>query len=364
METLCWTHGFRFFRDHNRFPNPNSGNTNYFFPNSYSNSNPKPHFKFNIKMSTCRYNRHHPPRSGICASSTVNSHATNLAVAEINHKSGELIPPFPASEIPGSSPPSVDCQCHTGRLWGPLEIAEAVCGEIIQWGPFGTISTNTKKLMPGQWFFPLSGPNFDGHNFIDGSLAADKGCVGVIGNRVCNNWPGGFVKVEGDTMIALEEMARYARNRFSGSIIGLTGSVGKTTTRTMIALALESLGQIYQTQGNLNYKVGVALTVTGIPSNAAAAVVELGMSGREGEILKMARVCRPSVRVVLNVGHCHMEHFSSLHDVARAKGELLMEAEPGDIFVLNADDPLVMSIPVPLGVKKVRLSSYINKFLL
>lgn len=342
MDTLCWTYGFRVFIDHYRFPNP--GNTYYLFPNS----NSKPHFNFNIKRSTYRYNPHHTPRSGIYASSTVDSHATHLAVAEpeINPKSTELFPPFPDSGIPVSFH-------STHHLWGALEIAEAVCGEIMQWGPSGTISTDTRKLIPGQWFFALTGPNFDAHNFIDRSLADDKGCIGVIGNRVCNNWPGGFVKVEGDTMIALDNMARYARNRFRGSMIGLTGSVGKTTTRTMIALALESLGHIYQTQENFNYMVGVALTVTGVPLDAPAAVVELGMSGREGEILKMARMCRPSVRVVLNVGHCHMKHFSSLHDVARAKGELLTEAEPGDICVLNADDPLVMSIPVPVGVKKV-----------
>ncbi|XP_020256843.1 uncharacterized protein LOC109833538 [Asparagus officinalis] len=170
---------------------------------------------------------------------------------------------------------------------------------------------------------------------------------------MCDDWPAGFIKVEGDTMVALEKLARYARDRFRGLVIGLTGSVGKTTTRTMIAHALESLGNVYQTPGNLNYIVGVALTVSAISLDVAAAVVELGMSGQRGEILKMARMCRPRVRVVLNVGHCHMEHFRTLDDVARAKGELLTEAEPGDICVLNADDPFVMNMPVADGVKKV-----------
>lgn len=120
----------------------------------------------------------------------------------------------------------------------------------------------------------------------------------------------------------------------------------------MITLALGSLGRIYQTCGNLNAMVGVALTLIGIPYDAKAAVVELGMS-RMGEILMEARICRPSVRVILNVGPCHLEYLHSLANVAKAKGELLVEAKPGDICVLNGDDPLVMSIPVPPGVRKV-----------
>lgn len=85
-----------------------------------------------------------------------------------------------------------------------------------------------------------------------------------------------------------------ARNRFHGHVLGLTGSVGKTTTRTMIALALESLGRVYQTHGNQNNEIGVALTLIGIPSGAKTSVLELGMSGK-GEILKLARMCLPTI---------------------------------------------------------------------
>nr|CAD1844314.1 unnamed protein product [Ananas comosus var. bracteatus] len=277
----------------------------------------------------------------------VHSAATDLEIIDSPVVEETINPyPYPLSQ------PLRRRWCEDDRLWTASEIAEAINGEIIRRAPSGTISIDSRTLVPGQWFFAIHGENFDGHDFVDESLA-DKGCVGIIGNRVCGNWDRGFIRVEGDTLIALEKLAKYARNRFDGILVGLTGSVGKTTTRSMISLSLESLGRTHQTRGNFNYMVGVSLTLIGIPLDAKFAVVELGFGGLEGEILKMAQMCQPSVRVLLNVRHSHMEHFTSLEDVARAKGELLKEAQPGDICVLNADDPLIMNVPVPAGVQKV-----------
>ncbi|KAL7162964.1 hypothetical protein ACSBR2_039130 [Camellia fascicularis] len=239
--------------------------------------------------------------------------------------------------------------------WTVSEIAEAVNGTILKWGPPGSISTDTRTLQPGQWFFAITGLNFDAHHFITPNLYS-LGCVGVIANRVSHNWDKGFVQIESssnnNTLISLDKMTIYARNRFHGSLIGLTGSVGKTTTRTMIALALEGLGSVHQSPGNWNNRIGVSLSLIGIPRNVNFAVLELGMSGK-GEILELARMCRPSIRVILNVGASHLGNFGSLEEVSVAKGEILREAEPGDVCVLFADDPLVMSLPVPIGVKRV-----------
>nr|POF06427.1 udp-n-acetylmuramoyl-tripeptide--d-alanyl-d-alanine ligase [Quercus suber] len=237
-------------------------------------------------------------------------------------------------------------------FWTATEIAEAVNGRVVKWGPPGTISTDTRTLEPNQWFFAIAGQNFDAHDFINPELS-EKGCVGVIGNRVCENWDKGFVEVNGDTVSSLMKMAYYARNRFNGAVVGVTCSVGKTTTKSMIALALESLGNpVYQSPGIWNTRIGVALSLIGIPRNAGVVVLEMGMSTR-GEILELARMARPSIRVILNVGASHLENFSSLEEVAMAKGEILVNAKPGDVCVLNADDPLVMSLPIPYGVKKV-----------
>lgn len=244
-------------------------------------------------------------------------------------------------------------------LWTITEIAESVNGKILKWGPPGIVCTDTRRLElnKNQWFFAITGNRFDAHDFISPELA-DKGCVGVIGNRVCKNWDKGFVQVEGNvnvnTVNSLINMACYARNnRFSGVLVGVTGSVGKTTTKSMIALALEGLGvNVFQSYGNWNNRIGVALSLIGIHRDADIAVLEMGMSGK-GEILELARIARPGIRVVLNVGASHLESFGSLEDVAIAKGEIFQEAEPGDVCVLNADDPLVANLSVPPGVRKV-----------
>ncbi|KAH0756994.1 hypothetical protein KY290_020487 [Solanum tuberosum] len=212
-------------------------------------------------------------------------------------------------------------------LWTISEIVKAVNGRIIKWGPPGTICTDTRTLEPGQWFLPLVGQNFDAHNFITPKLAT-KGCVGVIGNWVCEGWNNGFVQVE--------------------------GSVGKTTTKTMIALALESVGTVYYSPGNWNNEIGVALSLIGMSRDVGFGVLEMGMS-KKGEILELSRMCRPDVRVILNVNAAHLENFANLEEVSVAKGEILREAMPGDVCVLNGDDPLVLSLPVPVGVKKIPL---------
>lgn len=225
----------------------------------------------------------------------------------------------------------------------------------MKWGPPGTISTDTRSLERNQWFFAIAGQNWDAHDFVTPELS-DKGCIGVIGNRVCENWDKGFVEIEGDSVVSLTKMASYARHRrFTGQVVGVTGSVGKTSTKSMIALALQSLeNPVYQSHGNWNNRIGVALSLIGIPKNAGIIVVlEMGMSGK-GEILELARMAEPTIRVVLNVGASHFHHFSSLEEIAMAKGEILEEAKPGDVCVLNADDPLVMSLlPLPFGVQKV-----------
>lgn len=227
----------------------------------------------------------------------------------------------------------------------------------MKWGPPGTISTDTRSLQPHQWFFAISGESFDAHDFITPELSLN-GCVGVVGKRVCENWDKGFVEINGDSVVSLMKMASFARDRFSGVVIGVTGSVGKTTTKAMIALALGGVNAnvVYQSNGNWNNRIGVSLSLIGMPRDAAGgiAVLEMGMA-RKGEILELARMARPSIRVVLSVGPSHLANFASLEDVAMAKGEILVEARPGDVCVLNADDPLVMSLPIPSGVKRVSL---------
>lgn len=237
-----------------------------------------------------------------------------------------------------------------GIVWTANEIAEAVGGHVIKLGPSGSISTDTRTLQSGQWFLALTGPRFDGHDFLHSALA--KGCAGVVGNKVYDGWPLGFVQVDGSTLISLQRLGASARKKFRGPVVGITGSAGKTTTRAMVSLALEPLGHIHQTSGNQNNHIGVPLSLLAMPLFSKACVLEMGMN-HLGEIQELSRISEPSVRVVLNVGPAHMENFRSLEEVARAKGEIVLEARPGDICVMNADDPLVMNLPIPDGVQRV-----------
>lgn len=233
------------------------------------------------------------------------------------------------------------------------EIAAATGGRLVQSGPPGPVGTDTRRLQPGVWFLALVGENFDGHAFL--AHAAAAGCAGVIANRVPEGWSRGFVEVQ-DTLRALQDLAAHVRSGFDGPVIGLTGSAGKTTTRALTALALEGLGEVYQTEGNLNNLVGVPLTLLRAPLGAAAWVLELGMN-RFGEIARLAEISRPTIRLITNVGPAHLEGVGSLEGVARAKGELFASAEPDDICCVNADDPLASGIPTPPGVRVIRFGT-------
>src|SRR5262249_41872378 len=156
-------------------------------------------------------------------------------------------------------------------------------------------------------------------NFL--KLAAENGAAGFVVERIEPDMPaGGVVKVE-DTTDALQALGRASRLSFKGPVVGLTGSSGKTTTRSLMALALSPLGRVHQTTGNLNNHIGVPLTLLARPADAAAMVIEMGTSG-PGEIEILAQCAVPDVRLIVNVGPAHLEELGGLDGVAREKGML------------------------------------------
>jgi len=233
------------------------------------------------------------------------------------------------------------------------EIAKATGGRLVIDGPSGAICTDTRKLQPGQWFLALVGERFDSHNFLETANKAQ--CAGIIAHHAPEGWSRGFVEVP-DTLIALQDLARHGRRCFPGPVVAITGSVGKTTTRTMIALALESLGPVHQTDGNFNNHIGLPLTILAAPVDAAVWVLEMGMN-HAGEIQLLQDIAKPTIRVITNVGAAHLEGLGSIEGVAAAKGELFDGARPGDILCINADDPLVDALHVPPGAHVLRYGS-------
>jgi UDP-N-acetylmuramoyl-tripeptide--D-alanyl-D-alanine ligase len=233
------------------------------------------------------------------------------------------------------------------------EIARATGGRLVNRGPAGPVGTDTRRIQPGDWFLALAGERFDAHDFLGVADAAR--CAGVIAQRVPEGWTRGFVQVP-DTLVALQDLGRAVRKDCNLPVIGITGSAGKTTTRAMIGCALAPLGRIHQTAGNLNNHIGLPLTLLSAPLDASAWVLEMGMN-HAGEIALLQDICRPTIRLITNVGAAHLEGLGSIEGVARAKGELFDGAQPGDICIVNADDAHVASLPIPPGVEVIRYGS-------
>jgi UDP-N-acetylmuramoyl-tripeptide--D-alanyl-D-alanine ligase len=201
---------------------------------------------------------------------------------------------------------------------------------------------DSRAAGPGSLFFALRGPNFDGHSFVDAAVA--RGAVAAVVERL-GPLPDGRGSVDTqlvvpDVQTALEQLGAWARQRFAGPVIGITGSAGKTTTKEVIARLLAVQMPVGKTEGNLNNQIGEPLSILRLPNEAQAAVIEIGMN-HAGEIRRLAAIAQPTVGVVTNVGFAHAEFFRSADEVALAKRELI-EALPSDgAAVLNADDARV-----------------------
>jgi len=197
-------------------------------------------------------------------------------------------------------------------------------------------SVDTRTQNSGDVFFALRGPNFDGHNFVTAAL--EKGAAAAVVEKTTG--AAGELVVS-DTLAALQRLSAWARGKWGGRVIGVTGSAGKTTTKDAIAHLLAAKFAVGKTIGNLNNHVGVPLSILRLPDEARVAVLEMGMN-HAGEIRVLAAIARPDIGVVTNVGYAHMESFDSIEGIARAKAELI-EGLPGDgVAVLNADDPRVL----------------------
>jgi UDP-N-acetylmuramoyl-tripeptide--D-alanyl-D-alanine ligase len=203
------------------------------------------------------------------------------------------------------------------------------------------VSIDTRTLSPGDLFFAVRGERLDGHAFVDGAF--ERGAAAAVVERGTGPFAaeGPILLVE-DTVTALQDLSAWYRHRFEPSLVAVTGSNGKTTTKDMIAGALSTRMSTHKTQGNLNNHIGVPLTLFGLARDHAAAVVEMGMN-HEGEIARLAELADPGIGVITNVSPAHLETMRDLDAVARAKGELL-DALPADgAAVLNADDARVMA---------------------
>ncbi len=215
-----------------------------------------------------------------------------------------------------------------------LDAASAIGGRLIGGdGPFGEVSTDSRKLEPGSLFVALRGPTFDGADFAEAAAAA--GAVGVIAERALSLTIPQIVV--GDALAALQALARSWRESFDLPIVAVAGSNGKTTCKEMTAAILSQMGPCMATRGNLNNHIGVPLTLLRLSKEHRSAVVELG-ANRIGDVAALMPIVRPRIGVITNAGAEHLEGFGDLDGVATGEGETVACLVEDATAVINADD--------------------------
>src|SRR5882724_3047188 len=205
------------------------------------------------------------------------------------------------------------------------------------------VSIDSRSVRAGELFIAIHGPRHDGHDHVAGALERGALAAMVAAAKV-DQFPDAIrarCLVVDDTFVALKQFARAMREAWGGKIAGVTGSVGKTTTKEILAALLGARFRVLKSEGNFNNEYGLPLTLFRLDETHEAAVLEMGMS-RRGELARLAEIARPDVGIVTRVSPAHLEFFSSVDEIALAKRELIEGLHGRDsTAVLNADDPRV-----------------------
>ena len=201
---------------------------------------------------------------------------------------------------------------------------------------FTDITTDTRNLKPGHIFLALRGEKFDGHDFA--GVAVEKGAIATITDRRAGTQLNGIPQLQvDDTLQAYQQIARWWRDQFNIPVIAVTGSVGKTTTKELIAAVLSTQGKVLKTQANYNNEIGVPKTLLELGPEHDYAVIEMAMRGA-GQIALLTQIARPTISVITNVGTAHIGLLGSEDAIAQAKCELLAEMPATGMAILNHDN--------------------------
>lgn len=236
------------------------------------------------------------------------------------------------------------------------EILEAVdgklCGDVTDLSlTVERVDTDSRAIHAGSLFLPLEGERFDGHAFINDALEAGAaGCL-FARERTCY-LPGKFYIKVGSTQRALRDLARWYKSRFDIPFIGVTGSVGKTTTKDMIAAVLGERYKVLKTEGNFNNMVGLPLSILRLNHTYEICVLEMGMDD-VGQIDYLSGIVEPDVAVITNIGDAHIENLGSRENTLKAKCEIFNHLKQSGLAVLNGDDELLTTLRGQLAVRTV-----------
>ena len=232
-----------------------------------------------------------------------------------------------------------------------LQEVAAACGGTLHGDPqlqITSIVTDSRKAGSGSLFAAIKGERVDGHRFIP--MTVEQGAVCVL----CEDAPQidvPYIQVE-STLVALKGIAEYYRSLFSIPFIGVTGSVGKTSTKELISSVLSQKYHVHKTSGNFNNELGVPLTLFGLEEDHEAAVIEMGISGF-GEMTRLSKMVRPDISVITNIGCCHLENLGDRDGVLKAKTEMFTYLQPDGRIILCHDDDKLRTITDYQGIKPI-----------
>lgn len=220
------------------------------------------------------------------------------------------------------------------------------------------IATDSRKVKELDVFFSLVGERFDAHDF----LPEIKNAVGfVISKKLTRYDPNKFYVLVKDTQKALGDLAKWYRNLFEIPFIAVTGSVGKTTAKDMVASVLSAKYAVHKTQGNFNNTIGLPLTLLQLEEKHEICVLEMGMD-TAGEIDYMAKIVQPDVAIITNIGDAHIERLGSREGIRSAKMELVPHIQKDGLLLLNGDDPMLSEVvkSIPITVKTIGERNELN----
>jgi UDP-N-acetylmuramoyl-tripeptide--D-alanyl-D-alanine ligase len=223
-------------------------------------------------------------------------------------------------------------------LWSLNELIAATGGTVIGTAPqgFSGVSIDTRSIAPGDIFVAIKGDRVDGHDYVTAALQKGAGIAIVSRIDDAMKAAGPLLKISGTPLDALEALGRAARARSHAGVVAVTGSVGKTSTKEMLRVALGACGETHASAASFNNHWGVPLTLARLPVSSRFGVFEIGMN-HAGEITPLVKMVRPHVAIITTVAESHLGHFASLNEIADAKAEIFSGIESDGTAVLNRD---------------------------
>jgi UDP-N-acetylmuramoyl-tripeptide--D-alanyl-D-alanine ligase len=238
------------------------------------------------------------------------------------------------------------------RTMPPIPLAELLAaanpevrGDLAPDAEFGWIERDSRRVNPGDLFIAVKGEQFDGHDFV-GNAAENGAAAALVARSWLDRLPPVAIPllVVDDPVVALQQLASARREALGVSVIGVTGSVGKTSVKEVVAAILSQRFTTYRSPGNMNSEIGLPLSILEIEPGTEIAVLEMGGAYAPGELALLASIARPLIGVVTNVHPVHLERMGTIEAIAETKAELVDAIPPDGFAVLNGDDPRVRAM--------------------